>query len=56
MCKTVFIDRYEHSDIVKDWNNFLIKMENLKPYIVKFKEDNKIKPKIYLDCIIKRSN
>ena len=53
MCKDVFIDRNEHSNVVKDPNNFLIKMEDLKPYIIEFDEDNKTKPKNYSsDCTI----
>lgn len=43
--------------MVEDWNNFLIKIEDLKPYIIEFKKNSKIKPKIYLlGSIVIRNN
>lgn len=47
MCKDVFIDRHEQSDVVEDRKNFLRKMEELKPYMVEFKENSAMKDKIY---------
>ena len=53
VCKDIFIDRHERSDVVEDRNNFLIKMEDLKPYMVEFEENDKMKPKDYLsDCAV----
>lgn len=46
--KNVLITRYKHSNMIKNYNKFLIKIENLKSYIVKFEENSVIKPKIYL--------
>ncbi len=52
----MFIDGYECSDVIEDWNNFLTKIEDFKPYMVEFKKDIKLKPKVYsFDCIV-RSN
>ena len=51
MFKDVFIDKHERSNVVKDPNNFLIKIEDLKPYIIEFDEDSKTKQKNYpSDC------
>ena len=51
--KDVFIDGQERLDVVDDQNNFLTKMEDLKPYIVEFEEDGKMKPKDYpSDCAV----
>lgn len=53
ICKDIFIDRYKRSDMVKDRNKFLTRMEDLKPYRVEFKEDGIMKPKIYLsNCVV----
>lgn len=43
----MFIDKNEYSNVIEDQNNFLIKIEDFKPYMVEFKKDGKIKPKIY---------
>ena len=48
ICKDVFIDENERSDVVEDCNNFLKKMEKLKLYMIEFEWDGKIKAKIYL--------
>lgn len=48
MCKDVFIDRHKRSNVIKDWDNFLIKIEDFKPYMIKFEKDVEIKPKVYL--------
>lgn len=40
-------------DIVKDCKNFLIKIKELKLYMVEFKENSAIKDKIYLsNCAV----
>ena len=53
MRKDVFIDGHERSDVVEDQNNFLTRMEDLKPYMVEFEEDGTMKPKIYpSDCAV----
>ncbi len=50
----MFIDGHERLDMVENQNNFLTRIEDLKPYIVKFKKYVAIKPKIYLsDCILR---
>lgn len=55
--KDVFVDKYKQSNIVKDCKNFPKKMKKLKSYMVEFKEDETIKPKIYLpDCIVRKDN
>ena len=51
MCKYVFFYGHERSDVLEDENNFLTKIEDLRPYMVKFEENSAMKPKIYLfDC------
>lgn len=53
----MFIDTNKFSNIVKNWNNFLIRMENLKSYIIKFEKNDKMKLKINLfDCTIRKNN
>ena len=55
--KDVFIDGHGQLDIVKDQINFLQKMEELKPYIVEFEENNVIKPKVYpANCTVGGNN
>lgn len=57
MRKDVFIDGHERSDVVEDRNNFLKKMEELKPYMVEFEEDGAMKAKTYpSDCAVGGSN
>lgn len=52
--KDVFVDKYEQFDIMKDYKNFFIKMEELKLYMVKFEEDGIMNPKLCLsNCVIK---
>ena len=49
----VFVNRHKRSDVIEDHKRFLNKMEELKPYLVKFNEDGIIKDKIYLpDCAV----
>lgn len=53
MRKDEFIDGHEQLDVVKDCKNFLRKMEELKPYMVKFEENITMKNKIHLsDCAV----
>lgn len=47
MHKDIFIDRYKQSDVEKDYKNFVEKIKELKPYIIKFKEYSIIKKKIH---------
>lgn len=55
--KDMFMDKYKRSDIVEYHINFLIKMEELKPYMVEFDKDGTMKPKTYpLDCVVKGEN
>lgn len=57
MRENIFVDRHEQSDVIEDWKNFPYKIEELKPYIVKFDENGAIKPKIYSeDCTIGGNN
>lgn len=43
--------------MLKNWNNFSIRIEDLKPYMVEFEEDGIIKPNINLfDCVIGGNN
>lgn len=46
--KNIFVNRHKRLDIVKDCKNVLQKIKKLKPYIIEFKRNNLIKPKIYL--------
>lgn len=56
MRKNVFVDKHEQFDVVKDCRNFLIKIEKLKLYIVKFEENGIMKSKAYLfNCTIRRN-
>lgn len=49
----MFIDGHKQSDVVKDYKNFLKKIEELKPYKIQFEEDGIIKAKTYLsDCAV----
>lgn len=54
--KDVFINGYEQSDITKDCKVFLNKIEELKPYIVEFDEDDAIKSKVYFSDFVVGSN
>ena len=47
--KDVFIDGHERPDVVEDWNCFLTKMEELKPYMIEFNENSAMKAKNYPD-------
>ena len=49
----MFIDEHERPDVVEDCKVFLNKMEELKPYIVKFDKNSAMKPKAYPpDCAV----
>lgn len=48
MRKDIFITKYEQLDIMRDYKNYFTKIEELKLYVVKFEENDIIKPKIYL--------
>ena len=51
--KDVFIDGHERPDVVKDRNQFLKVMEELKPFMVEFESDGSMKPKDYPPgCIV----
>lgn len=51
--KDIFVDKHEQTNIVEDHRTVFKRLEELKPYIIKFKKDSKIKPKIYsANCII----
>lgn len=40
--------------MVEDWKRFLNKIEDLKPYLIGFNENNIIKDKTYpADCVVK---
>lgn len=57
MHKDAFINEYKRSNVIKDCENFLKKIEELKPYMIKFKKNVVIKTKIYIfDCKEKRLN
>lgn len=52
--KDIFVDQYKQLDVVEDCVNFLKKMEELKLYMIEFKEDS---TKIFLlDCIVEDEN
>lgn len=38
ICINVFINRYKQFDIIKDYKNFLKKIEKLKPYMVELRK------------------
>lgn len=46
--KILFVHKHRQSNIVEDYINFLKKIKEFKLYIIKFKEDDIIKPKINL--------
>lgn len=48
MCKNIFVNKHEQSNVVEDHINFLRKMEKHKLYMVEFNEDDAIKFKMYL--------
>lgn len=53
----MFIDRYKQSDLIKNCCDFLKKIEKLKLLIIKFNQDNIIKPKVYyFNYIIKKNS
>lgn len=45
--KDIFVDRHKWLDIIEDHDRFLNKIKELKLYLVKFDENDKIKDKIY---------
>ena len=45
VCKNMFIDEHERSDVVEDHKNFLKRMEELKLYIVEFEKNGAMKAK-----------
>lgn len=54
MRKEIFINEHDWFDIVEDHKNFSIKIEELKLYVLEFKEDCIIKPKTYSsNCAIR---
>ena len=54
MKKDVFVNGHKRSDVVEDRKKFLNKMEDLKPYLVKFYENGIMKDKTYPpDCAIR---
>lgn len=44
----MFIDEHKQLNVVKDYRNFLKKIEKLKPYMIKFEENSIRKAKTYL--------
>lgn len=53
----MFIDRHKHLNIVDNRNNIFTRIKDLKFYMLKFEEDNKIKSKVYLfDCTVEGNN
>lgn len=41
--KDIFIDRHDHLDMIKDGNNFLTRIKDLKSYVIEFEKNNKMK-------------
>lgn len=55
--KDIFVDGHERPDVVEDQKKFSHQMEELKPYLVEFNEDDIMKEKIYpTDCAIGSSD
>lgn len=55
--KDLFVDRCERSYFAEDYKNFLKKKKEFKPYVVEFKEDGTMKPKVYFsDFKVNKSN
>ena len=51
----MFIDDHEWPDMVEDWNRFLTKIKELKPYMVEFNKNGAIKAQDYLvNCAVRR--
>lgn len=52
--KDIFVNGHEQSNIVNNCKNFLKKIEEFKPYVMKFEKDDIMKLKVYpSSCIIK---
>lgn len=55
--KDVLIDGHERPDVVEDRANFLKVMEDLKPDMVEFEENETMKAKVYPDdCVVEGQN
>lgn len=55
--KDLFIDKYEKFDIIKNYEEFIKKIEELKSYIIEFEEKDIINNKIYLpDYVVSGKN
>lgn len=51
------INKYNKLDVIKDCANFLKLIKDKKLYIIKFEQDEIIKPKIYPNnCVVKVLN
>lgn len=44
----IFVDKYERPDMIKNYINFLRKIEKLKTFLVEFNKNDNIRFKIYL--------
>lgn len=50
----MFVEGYKQPDVVENQILFLIRIEELKPYIVEFDKDGAIKAKEYsVDCVMR---
>lgn len=55
--KGVFVNGHERPDVVQDRRVFLQRMNELRPYIVEFEEDGRMKDKTYpSDCAVSGAN
>lgn len=56
MYKNIFIDGYKQTNVIENCKNFFKRLKKLKLYLIEFKEDDIIKPKIYFsNCAIDRN-
>lgn len=57
MRKDVFMDVHKRPNVIKDYANFLKKIDKLNLFLIEFNEDGTIRSKVYLlNCIIKDKN
>ena len=50
----MFVNGHEQANIVKDYKNFLKRLEELKSYMVEFEKGSTMKLKIYpANCVVR---
>lgn len=54
--KDIFVDKHKWLNVIENCQKFLKKIEDFKPYIVEFEENDIIKPKVYFQDYIIEDN